>query len=151
MATRAAVIMNDSKGMRGVYSHWDGYLSGLGVKLKNFFNTRDKVERLIDGGDIAEIDDFGGVRYFENDMTLRMNQPRKAKTWQELAKLIPHNGHIYVNINGVWHWAESTKTKLYELDSKLEEDDCVFLDTASTTIDDVHDWISGAVGGGRDD
>ena len=151
MATRAAVMMNDSEGMVGVYSHWDGYLAGLGAKLRNFFNTRDKVERLIDGGDIAEIDDFGGVRYFENDMTLRMNQPRKAKTWQELAKLIPHNGHIYVNINGIWYYAESTKTKLYELDSKLDEDDCIYLDTASTTVDDVHDWISGKVGGGRDD
>ena len=116
-----------------------------------YFNSHEKAKELVDGGDIAEIDDFGGVRYFENDITLRMNQPRKANTWQELAKLIPHNGNIYVNINGVWHWAESTKTKLYELDSKLEEDDCVFLDTASTTIDDVHDWISGAVGGGRDD
>ena len=146
MATRAAVIMNDSKGMRGVYSHWDGYLSGLGVKLKNFFNTRDKVESLIDGGDIAEIDDFGGVRYFEAG-----NPLFKGTTWQEVAKQIPHNGHIYVNINGIWYWAESTKTKLYELDSKLDEDDCVFLDTASTTIDDVHDWISGKVGGGRDD
>ena len=146
MATRAAVIMNDSKGMRGVYSHWDGYLSGLGVKLKNFFNTRDKVERLIDGGDIAEIDDFGGVRYFEAG-----NPLFTGKTWQEVAKEIPHNGHIYVNINGIWYYAESTKTKLFELDSKLDEDDCVFLDTASTTIDDVHDWISGKVGGGRDD
>ena len=151
MATRAAVIYNSNEGMVGAYSHWDGYLSGLGVKLMKYFNSHEKAKELVDGGDIAEIDDFGGVRYFENDMTLRMNQPRKAKTWQELAKLIPHNGNIYVNINGVWHWAESTKTKLYELDSKLEEDDCVFLDTASTTIDDVHDWISGAVGGGRDD
>ena len=146
MATRAAVIMNDSVGMRGVYSHWDGYLAGLGAKLKNFFNTRDKVETLIDGGDIAEIDDFGGVRYFEAG-----NPLYKGETWQEVAKQIPHNGHIYVNINGIWYWAESTKTKLYELDSKLEEDDCVFLDTGSTTIDDVHDWISGKVGGGRDD
>ena len=146
MATRAAVIMNDSVGMRGVYSHWDGYLAGLGAKLKNFFNTRDKVETLIDGGDIAEIDDFGGVRYFEAG-----NPLFTGTTWQEVAKQIPHNGHIYVNINGIWYWAESTKTKLYELDSKLEEDDCVFLDTGSTTIDDVHDWISGKVGGGRDD
>ena len=80
MATRAAVMMNDSEGMVGVYSHWDGYLSGLGVKLKNFFNTRDKVETLIEGGDIAEIDNDGNVRYFENDTILRMNQPRKAKT-----------------------------------------------------------------------
>ena len=139
MATRAAVIMNDSKGMRGVYSHWDGYLSGLGVKLKNFFNTRDKVEQLIDGGDIAEIDDFGGVRYFEAG-----NPLFTGTTWQEVAKQIPHNGHIYVSIDGVWHYAESTKYWLQELDAALEPE-------SVTTIDDVHDWISGKTGGGRND
>ena len=121
MATRAAVIMNDSEGMRGTYSHWDGYLSGLGAKLKNHFNTRDKVERLIEGGDIAEIDNDGNVRYFENDTILRVNQPRKAKTWQEVANHISHNDHIYVNINGIWFYAQSTKDKLIELDTALND------------------------------
>ena len=147
MATRAAIICNTNEGMRGAYSHWDGYLSGLGVKLKKHFNSQEKAVRLISEGDIAEIDDEGDVRYFKDTPWT----PFAGNTWQEVATMIPHNGNIYVMINGVWHWAESTKTKLYELDSKLEEDDCVFLDTASTTVDDVHDWISGAVGGGRDD
>ena len=121
MATRAAIIMNDNEGMRGAYSHWDGYLSGLGAKLKNHFNTRDKVERLSDGGDIGEIDNDGNVRYFENDTILRMNQPRKANTWQEVANHISHNGHIYVNINGIWFYAQSTKEKLMELDTALND------------------------------
>ena len=116
MATRAAVIFKSNNGMRGVYSHWDGYLSGLGAKLKNHFNTRDKVERLIEGGDIAEIDDDGNVRYFEAG-----NPVYLGETWQEVAKEIPHNGHIYVNINGIWYWAESTKTKLFELDTVLND------------------------------
>ena len=115
MATRAAVILKESNGMRGVYSHWDGYLSGLGVKLKNHFNTRDKVERLIAGGDIAEVDDNGDVRYFEAG-----NPPFTGTTWQEVAKQIPHNGHIYVSIDGAWHYAESEKHWLQELDEALE-------------------------------
>ncbi len=151
MATRAAVIYKGSDGMRGVYSHWDGYLSGLGPKLKNHFNTRDKVERLIEGGDIAEIDDDGNVRYFNASIY-------KGETWQEVASQIPHNGHIYVSIDGIWHYAESTKQWLQELDAALDPESVKTISkfgyefgNDGVEIDDVHDWISGKVGGGRDD
>ena len=121
MATRAAVIYKSNNGMRGVYSHWDGYRSGLGVKLKNHFNTRDKVERLIAGGDIAEVDDEGNVRYFNEGGPL--DTPFAGSSWQEVAGMIGHNNHIYVSIDGIWHYAQSSKDELMTLDAALERDE----------------------------
>ena len=54
MATRSRIgiqLADDS--VLSVYCHWDGYPEYNGVKLKEHFNTRDKVAELIDGGDIS--------------------------------------------------------------------------------------------------
>jgi len=54
MATRSRIgiqLADDS--VLSVYCHWDGYPEYNGVKLKEHFNTREKVAELIDGGDIS--------------------------------------------------------------------------------------------------
>jgi len=56
MATRSRIgiqLADDS--VLSVYCHWDGYPEYNGVKLKEHFNTRDKVAELIDGGDISAL------------------------------------------------------------------------------------------------
>ena len=56
MATRSRIgiqLADDS--VLSVYCHWDGYPEYNGVKLKEHFNTRDKVAELIDGGDISSL------------------------------------------------------------------------------------------------
>jgi len=56
MATRSRIgiqLADDS--VLSVYCHWDGYPAFNGVKLKEHFNTRDKVAELIDGGDISAL------------------------------------------------------------------------------------------------
>jgi len=56
MATRSRIgiqLADDS--VLSVYCHWDGYPQFNGVKLKEHFNTRDKVAELIDGGDISAL------------------------------------------------------------------------------------------------
>ena len=54
MATRARIgIQNDDGTIRSVYHHWDGYPDWLGRALREHFNTVDKVNTLIDGGDMS--------------------------------------------------------------------------------------------------
>lgn len=54
MATRARIgIQNDDGTIRSVYHHWDGYPEWLGKALRQHFNTVDKVNTLIDGGDMS--------------------------------------------------------------------------------------------------
>ena len=115
MATRAAIICNTNEGMRGAYSHWDGYLSGLGVKLRDHFNSYDKAVRLISEGDIAEIDDEGDVRYFKDTPWT----PFAGNTWREVATMIPHNNNIYVMKDGEWYWTDSNKGELEPLNDAI--------------------------------
>ena len=54
MSTRARIgILLPDDSILSVYHHFDGYPEGLGVKLKEHYNTYDKVAELIDGGNMS--------------------------------------------------------------------------------------------------
>ena len=40
----------------GIYSHWDGYPTGVGLNLLKFYGNPRRVIHLIDGGDVSAID-----------------------------------------------------------------------------------------------
>ena len=57
MATRSRIgLLLQTGHVLSVYHHWDGYPEWLGVTLKAKFNTREKIEELIDGGDMSSCD-----------------------------------------------------------------------------------------------
>ena len=54
MSTRSRIGLELSDGsVLSIYSHWDGYPKFNGVKLVEHFNTKEKVQELIDMGDIS--------------------------------------------------------------------------------------------------
>jgi hypothetical protein len=54
MSTRAYICMETKDGQyRGVYNHFDGYLSGIGEVLLNYYQDFKKVEKLINLGDLS--------------------------------------------------------------------------------------------------
>jgi len=54
MATRGRIGLELSDGsILSIYSHWDNYPKFTGVKLVEHFNTKEKVQELIDLGDIS--------------------------------------------------------------------------------------------------
>ena len=54
MATRSRIgLQLADGGILSVYHHWDGYPEWLGRILNTHYNTREKVEELIDGGDMS--------------------------------------------------------------------------------------------------
>lgn len=56
MSTRAYIcIKNEAGDYRGVYCHFDGYLSGVGAVLFNYYQDINRVNQLIDLGDISAI------------------------------------------------------------------------------------------------
>ncbi len=57
MSTRAMIGYLSPKGnVTGIYSHWDGYPTGLGLNLIKFYSNVKRVIHLIDGGDVSQID-----------------------------------------------------------------------------------------------
>ena len=54
MSTRARIgILLPDDSILSVYHHFDGYPEGLGVTLKEHYNTYEKVSELIDGGNMS--------------------------------------------------------------------------------------------------
>ena len=57
MATRSRIgLLIGDESVVSVYHHWDGYPNWLGVHLRQNYTTREKIEELLDGGDISCID-----------------------------------------------------------------------------------------------
>lgn len=67
MATRCAIALADGDRLLGIYSHWDGYLEGVGKTLLEHYNDRAKVEELIKLGNVSSLRrEIGPSRPFEN-------------------------------------------------------------------------------------
>ena len=50
MSTRARIgLLQEDLSVLSVYHHWDGYPEWLGGTLKEQYNTREKIAKLIDG------------------------------------------------------------------------------------------------------
>ena len=57
MATRSRIgLLLETGSVVSVYHHWDGYPQWLGIHLRQNYTTREKIEELLDGGDISCID-----------------------------------------------------------------------------------------------
>lgn len=72
MATRSTIGMKLEDGtIKQIYCHWDGYPSYTGSVLKNYYNTPEKVEELLEVGNISSLfpkvkPDEGEVHTFDN-------------------------------------------------------------------------------------
>jgi len=54
MSTRARIGLKLEDGsILSAYHHWDGYPEWLGVTLKEQYNTREKIAKLLDGGNMS--------------------------------------------------------------------------------------------------
>ena len=74
MGTRAAIFTVTDKGYTGIYLHYDGYPSYAGEILYNYYNTSDKVEKLIALGDLSTIAPEVGEKLDFDDYEARETQ-----------------------------------------------------------------------------
>jgi len=57
MATRSRIAIENQDGtVTSIYCHWDGYTNGVGKTLEKWYTTQEKVEALIELGDISSLD-----------------------------------------------------------------------------------------------
>jgi hypothetical protein len=56
MATRSRIAIENQDGsVISIYCHWDGHIETNGVILNNNYNTKDKVEALIELGNLSSL------------------------------------------------------------------------------------------------
>ena len=86
MATRSTIaILRDDNTVAKVYCHWDGYLENNGKLLVENYDTADKVEALIAGGDISSLGKVVGSKH-PFDVFLKDKMSPEDRALAELAE-----------------------------------------------------------------
>lgn len=63
MATRSTIAIQHADGsVDQIYSHWDGYLQGVGATLVKHYRDPDKVQDLIAHGDVSILGEIIGIQ-----------------------------------------------------------------------------------------
>ena len=75
MATRARIGLKLEDGsIISAYHHWDGYPEWLGVTLKEHYNKREDIAKLIDGGNMSSC--YSDNQYDEKKQEFVKNNPK---------------------------------------------------------------------------
>ena len=76
MSTNARIgLLQEDLTVKSVYHHWDGYPEWLGVTLKEQYNTREKIAKLIDGGNMSSCYSDNVYDYEKQEFVKRDPQP----------------------------------------------------------------------------
>ena len=76
MSTNARIaIKRSDDNFVSVYHHWDGYPEWLGLTLLEQYNTQDKIEKLIEGGNMSSCYSDSEYDYEKQEYVKRDPQP----------------------------------------------------------------------------
>jgi hypothetical protein len=129
--SRVAIQLKNRK-IKSIYVHWDGYLSGVGQDLLDFYNTEEKVNELLElgnlsilGTSIGEKVDFDKFDSRENKQCLAYGRDRGEKESEAKEHLDSENEQEYNYLfkNGVWLFRKWDKKIYKELTKELVEED----------------------------
>ena len=129
--SRVAIQLKNRK-IKSIYVHWDGYLSGVGQDLLDFYNTEEKVNELLElgnlsilGTSIGEKVDFDKFDSRENKQCLAYGRDRGDEESEAKKHLDSENEQEYNYLfkNGVWLFRKWDKKIYKELTKELVEED----------------------------
>ena len=102
MATRSAIgIKRDDGTIKAIYCHFDGYPSNNGRILKNHYKDPDKINELIDMGDISSLEEDPD---FKKTYISRGELDCTCGIFENLEDFFNHYGvdYYYIFENGNW-------------------------------------------------
>jgi len=110
MATRATIGMVTDEGyIRYIYSHWDGYLDGVGATLLENYNTTAQVEELLEMGDVSILEDsIENSKFYHRDWGELLNTVCALET-DSLSDLGQEFNYVWtgdewiVGFDGLWY------------------------------------------------
>ena len=139
MATRARIGLKLEDGsIISAYHHWDGDPEWLGVTLKEHYNTKEDIAKLIEGGNMSSC--YSDNQYDEEKQEFVKNdpkpeyyggddeRPRLSRNFTQFA-FDSKSGeeYLYLFIDGEWNG--------FSLDHKYSEEDWEILDTKVNPVE----------------
>ena len=115
MGTRSRIgIQLSDDSILSVYCHWDGYPSFNGKVLREFYNTKEKVTQLINGGNISSLHtnvgwnnetlpETGPQYYTSRGESLEENAPRYDESIFDFLEKENNEEYAYIfTVNNKW-------------------------------------------------
>ena len=139
MATRARIGLKlEDRSIISAYHHWDGYPEWLGVTLKEHYNTKEDIAKLIDGGNMSSC--YSDNQYDEEKQEFVKNdpkpeyyggddeRPRLSRNFTQFA-FDSKSGeeYLYLFVDNEWNG--------FSLDHKYSEEDWEILDTKVNPVE----------------
>ena len=139
MATRARIGLKLEDGsIISAYHHWDGYPEWLGVTLKEHYNRKEDIAKLIDGGNMSSC--YSDNQYDEEKQEFVKNdpkpeyyggddeRPRLSRNFTQFA-FDSKSGeeYLYLFVDNEWNG--------FSLDHKYSEEDWEILDTKVNPVE----------------
>jgi hypothetical protein len=104
MSTRSRIgIQNQDGTVSSIYCHFDGYPSGVGETLSKHFSDREKLQQLIELGDISSLGvDIDDTIAYHRDRGETLNKARINYSLEGFAKSdYEEYGYVYT-LNNIW-------------------------------------------------
>ena len=139
MATTARIGLKLEDGsIISAYHHWDGYPEWLGVTLKEHYNNKEDIAKLIDGGNMSSC--YSDNQYDEKKQEFVKNdpkpeyyggddeRPRLSRNFTQFA-FDSKSGeeYLYLFVDNEWNG--------FSLDHKYSEEDWEILDTKVNPVE----------------
>ena len=139
MGTRARIgILLPDDSILSVYHHWDGYPEWLGVTLKEHYNTKEDIAKLIDGGNMSSCYSDNEYDYEKQEFVKQdpkpnyyggdSERPRLSRNFTQFA-FDSKSGeeYLYLFVDNEWNG--------FSLDHKYSEEDWEILDTKVNPVE----------------
>ena len=139
MATRARIGLKLEDGsIISAYHHWDGYPEWLGVTLKEHYNTKEDIAKLIDGGNMSSCYSDNKYDYEKQEFVKQdpkpnyyggdSERPRLSRNFTQFA-FDSKSGeeYLYLFVDNEWNG--------FSLDHKYSEEDWEILDTKVNPVE----------------
>ena len=139
MATRARIGLKlDDGSIISAYHHWDGYPEWLGVTLKEHYNKKEDIAKLIEGGNMSSC--YSDNQYDEKKQEFVKNdpkpeyyggddeKPRLSRNFTQFA-FDSKSGeeYLYLFVDNEWNG--------FSIDHKYSEEDWEILDTKVNPVE----------------
>jgi len=116
MSTRSLICIKKENTYEAIYCHWDGYPEHNGAILKNYYTDPNKIQQLIDLGDISSLESEIGEKHNFNDNNNNWTtfygrdrgeedvNARIVSRFEDLKEIASNHGaeYVYIFENGNW-------------------------------------------------
>ena len=119
MATRSTIWLKDENSYKGVYCHWDGYLSNNGKLLLENYNTLEKVKELISFGFISSLDTTIDKCVFYNRDREEDFDDYEVSSLEEMGEFLEEYNYIFQD--NKWYVLDNSEELAEELIELTQE------------------------------